>query len=162
MVPQIRFTRGPYFGASWFTHSLRPARLLAPLCTDLTGLPAIGGFYFQASDGSVTLPAAGYDYSIDWTPMLAGLSPPGMGASLAAPDPRWPWPPDKTGNAVSRPSRWPDGALLCRRPFRSRWGHQLRDEEAPRLVRRPAHRDPWHSVARYRCWVEGWRSGLLS
>src|SRR6266576_2521041 len=29
--PAIRFTRGPYFGASWFTHLLRPVRLLAPL-----------------------------------------------------------------------------------------------------------------------------------
>src|SRR5215467_5552133 len=43
--------------------------------------------YFQAFDGSVALPAAGYDYSIDWTPLLAGLSPAGMAASLAAPDP---------------------------------------------------------------------------
>ena len=31
MIPQIRFTRGTYFEASWFTHSLRPVRLLAPL-----------------------------------------------------------------------------------------------------------------------------------
>src|SRR5262249_26914774 len=87
MVPQIRFTRGPYFGASWFTHSLRPARLLAPLCTDLPVPRAVGVFYFQAPDGSAPPPAAGYDYSIDWTPMLAGLSPAGMAASLAAPDP---------------------------------------------------------------------------
>src|SRR5262245_1839694 len=29
--PAIRFARGPYFGASWFTHLLRPVRLLAPL-----------------------------------------------------------------------------------------------------------------------------------
>src|SRR6516225_9012049 len=29
--PAIRFTRGTYFGASWFTHRLRPVRLLAPL-----------------------------------------------------------------------------------------------------------------------------------
>jgi hypothetical protein len=28
-----------------------------------------------------------HDYSIDWTPMLAGLSPAGMAARLAAPDP---------------------------------------------------------------------------
>ena len=42
-----------------------------PPCTDLTGLPANGGFYFQAFDGSVTLPVAGYDYNSDWTPLLA-------------------------------------------------------------------------------------------
>jgi len=29
--PAIRFTRGKYFGASRFTHLLRPAKLLAPL-----------------------------------------------------------------------------------------------------------------------------------
>src|SRR5262249_59413659 len=55
-----------------------------PPCTDLTSLPANGGFYFQAFDGSVTLPVAGYDYNSVWTPLLAGLSPAGMAASLAA------------------------------------------------------------------------------
>jgi len=30
-------------------------------CTDLTGFPANGGFYFQASNRSVALPVAGYD-----------------------------------------------------------------------------------------------------
>ena len=44
------------------------------------------GFYFQASNGSVALPVAGYDYNSVWTPLLAGLSPAGMAASLAAPD----------------------------------------------------------------------------
>src|SRR4029453_6236762 len=55
---------------------LRPFRLLAP-CTDLTDLSANGGFYFQAFNGSVALPVAGYDYNSDWTPLLAGLSPAG-------------------------------------------------------------------------------------
>src|ERR1700746_3943352 len=55
-----------------------------PPCTDLTGLPANGGFYFQAFDGSVTLPVAGYNYNSVWTPLLAGLPPAGMAASLAA------------------------------------------------------------------------------
>jgi hypothetical protein len=58
---------------------LRPVRLLAP-CTDLTGLPANGGFYFQAFDRSVALPVAGYNYNSVWTPLLAGLSPAGMAA----------------------------------------------------------------------------------
>jgi hypothetical protein len=39
--------------------------------------PATGDFYFQASDGLVALPAAGYHYDIDWTPMSAGLAPAG-------------------------------------------------------------------------------------
>src|ERR1700720_4569793 len=48
---------------------------------------ALESFYFQASNGSVALPVAGYDYNSDWTPLLAGLSPARMAASLAAPDP---------------------------------------------------------------------------
>src|SRR5580700_7389824 len=48
---------------------------------------APGSFYFQASNGSVALPVAGYDYNSDWTPLLAGLSPARMAASLAAPEP---------------------------------------------------------------------------
>ena len=46
-APAIRFARAMTFVASWFTHLLRPARLLAP-CTDLTTFAANGGFYFQA------------------------------------------------------------------------------------------------------------------
>lgn len=52
--------------------------------SDRINFSATGGFYVQASDGSVTLPAAGYDYDIDWTPMSAGLAPAGMAASFAA------------------------------------------------------------------------------
>src|SRR6516165_7382102 len=57
-----------------------PVRI-RPICS------ALGSFYFQASNGSVALPVAGYDYNSDWTPLLAGLSPARMSASLAAPDP---------------------------------------------------------------------------
>ena len=46
--------------------------------------PATGDFYFQAFNGLVTLPVAGYNYNSDWTPLLAGLSPAGMAASFAA------------------------------------------------------------------------------
>src|SRR5262249_26758568 len=56
-------------------------------CTDQTDCSALGSVYFQASNGSVALPVAGYDYNSDWTPLLAGLSPARMAASLAAPDP---------------------------------------------------------------------------
>ena len=62
---------------------LRPVRLLAPLYGSDRS-PANGGFYFQAFNGSVVLPVAGYDYNSDWTPLLAGLSPAGIAASLAA------------------------------------------------------------------------------
>src|SRR5262249_18751919 len=54
-------------------------------CTDLTGFPANGAFYLQAFSGSVALPAAGYHYNSDWTPLLMGLAPIGTAASLAAP-----------------------------------------------------------------------------
>ena len=83
-LPQIRFTRGEDFGASVVRTLLRPVRLLAPLYGSDRTAPAIGDFYIWASDGSVTLPAARYDYNSDWTPLLAGLSPAGMAASLAA------------------------------------------------------------------------------
>ena len=68
----------------WFAITLRPARLLAPLYGSGRVSPTIGGFYFQASNGSVTLPVAGYDYNSNWTPLLAGLSPAGTAASFAA------------------------------------------------------------------------------
>jgi hypothetical protein len=34
--------------------------------------PAPEGFYFQASGRLVTRTAAGYDYSMDWTPFAGG------------------------------------------------------------------------------------------
>src|SRR5437868_13817067 len=61
--------------------SCSPPVRIRPICS------APEGFYFQASTGSVALPVAGYDYNSDWTPLLAGLSPAEMAASLAAPDP---------------------------------------------------------------------------
>jgi len=86
-TPAIHFTRAMTFVASWFTHLLRPTSLLASLNGSDQISPAIGGFYVRASGGSVTLPAAGYDYNSDWTPLLAGLSPARMTTSLAAPTP---------------------------------------------------------------------------
>src|SRR5499433_3589259 len=59
----------------------RPPVRIRPICS------APEGFYFQASNGSVALPVAGYDYNSDWSPLLAGLSPAGMAVSFAAPDP---------------------------------------------------------------------------
>src|SRR3954470_21554963 len=108
-TPAIRFTRGPFFEASLVRQLLRPVRLLAPLDGSDRVSPATGGFYIQASGGSVALPAAGYDYNSNWTPLLAGLSPAGMAASLAAPDPSEPdsgtrlppWVSD--GEAFARP-----------------------------------------------------------
>src|SRR5215470_11736597 len=83
--PTIRFTRGKHFVASVVRILLRPAKLLAPLNGSDRITPTIGGFYFWASGRSVTLPASGYNYSSDWTPLLVRLSFTGMAASLAAP-----------------------------------------------------------------------------
>ena len=47
-------------------------------------LPSQRGFYIRAFSGLVALPAAGYNYNSDWTPLLAGLSPARMAAGLAA------------------------------------------------------------------------------
>ena len=91
----------------------------SPPCTDLTSFPANGGLYFQAFDGSVTLPLAGYDYSIDWTPMLTGLSPAGLTASLAAPTPSSQWTFTTYSLPVSR--RTPSSALTPRFQIDRRW-----------------------------------------
>src|SRR6202007_347757 len=81
--PAIRFTRGQVFAATLVRNCYGLSGCWPP-CTDLTGLPVNVGFYFQAFDGSVTLPVAGYNYNSVWTPLLAGLPPAGMAASLAA------------------------------------------------------------------------------
>ena len=81
--PAIHFTRGTVFAATLVRNCYGLSGCWPP-CTDLTGLPANGGFYFQAFDGSVTLPVAGYDYNSVWNPLLAGLPPAGIAASLAA------------------------------------------------------------------------------
>jgi hypothetical protein len=78
--PAIRFTRG-IWGYSG-SRLLRPVWLLAPLYgSDWS--PSQRGLLLPGFQ-RVVLPAAGYDYNSDWTPLLAGLSPAGMAASLAA------------------------------------------------------------------------------
>src|SRR4051812_30000591 len=84
--PAIRFTRGSSFEAS-LVRICYGLSGCSPPWTDRTKFPwPTGDFYIQASGGSVALPAAGYDYNSNWTPLLAGLSPAGTAASLAAPD----------------------------------------------------------------------------
>src|SRR3954462_1057676 len=86
-TPAIRFTRGPSFEAS-LVRVCYGLSGCSPPGTDRPDFPwPTGGFYIQASGGLVPRPAAGYDYNSLWTPLLAGLSPAGMAASLAAPDP---------------------------------------------------------------------------
>ena len=85
--PAIRFARDGDF-RGYLVHTIVTACQVArPPVRIRLERPAHGGFYFQAFNGSVALPVAGYDYNSDWTPLLAGLSPAGMAASLAAPEP---------------------------------------------------------------------------
>ena len=86
-----RYPRNPIHARKQFrgfhsSHICYGLPVCSPPCTDPTSFLTVGDFYIQASGVSVTLPAAGYDYSSDWTPLLAGLSPARMAASLAAPD----------------------------------------------------------------------------
>ena len=109
-IPAIRFAQGVNFVA-YTVHTFATAcRVACPPCTDPTDFSAVGDFYYQASNGSVALPVAGYNYNSDWTPLLVGLSPTGMAASLAAPElgaPNTPGgPPSSTG------TRPPAGANL--------------------------------------------------
>ena len=84
-APAIRFTRALNFVASLVRNCYGLSGCSSPLDgSDRSTSPATGDFYVQAFDGSVTLPVAGYNYDIDWTPMSAGLAPAGMAASLAA------------------------------------------------------------------------------
>src|SRR5271167_1076739 len=68
----------------WFASATACQVACPPVRIRLGYSPAIGDFYFQAFNGSVSLPVAGYNYNSDWTPLLAGLSPAGMAASFAA------------------------------------------------------------------------------
>jgi hypothetical protein len=80
----------PFHAGEWISGLPRFTHLLPvclPPCTDPTSFPAVGSFYYQASNGSVALPIAGYNYNSDWTNLLVGLSPTGTAASLAAPRP---------------------------------------------------------------------------
>ena len=83
-IPAIRFAREADFVAPLVRFRYGLPGCSPPLYGSDWKRPALGDFYFQAFNGSVALPVAGYDYNSDWTPLLAGLSPAGMAASFAA------------------------------------------------------------------------------
>ena len=84
-TPAIRFTRALNFGAYGFAFATACQFARLPLSDQTRIAPsAPEAFTSRLSDRSVTLPAAGYDYDIDWTPMSAGLAPAGIAASFAA------------------------------------------------------------------------------
>ena len=98
--PAIRFARGNHFGASTIRTLATACQFARPPARIRPVSQPSGTFTSRLPDGSVTLSAAGYNYNSDWTPLLAGLSPAGMAASLAA-----------------RPLRFPDDPSCASAPF---------------------------------------------
>jgi hypothetical protein len=83
ILPQS--ARALNFGAYWFTIATACQFARLPLSDQTRIAPsAPEAFTSRLSARSVTLPAAGYDYDIDWTPMSAGLAPAGIATSFAA------------------------------------------------------------------------------
>src|SRR3954468_8675797 len=83
--PAIRFTRGPFFEAS-LVRVCYGLSGCSPPWTDLTEFPRPPGA-FTSRLPTARSPFPSLDMTTtDWTPLLAGLSPAGMAASLAAPD----------------------------------------------------------------------------
>jgi hypothetical protein len=117
-------------------------------------LPSQRGFYIRASSGLVALPAAGYNYNSDWTPLLAGLSPARMAASLAAPTPSSKWtfttyscqfPGALTHVTARRIAQPPKAAFVtrlqpCRLPGRT--ARQLPDQSTTLWVESSSTSDP--------------------
>src|SRR6516165_6846162 len=87
-IPAIRFTRGTYFGASRFTYATA-CQVARPPLTDRTRSPRPQRA-FTSRLPAVWSPSLPLDITTTWTglPLLAGLAPARMAASLAAPDPR--------------------------------------------------------------------------
>src|SRR5262245_60256174 len=83
IVPQSASRGARFSRLRWFA-TATACQVAGPPVRIRLGRPANGGFYFQAFDRSVALPVAGYNYNSVWTPLLAGLSPAGMAASVAA------------------------------------------------------------------------------
>src|SRR3954462_7048600 len=97
------------------------------------------------------LPVAGYDYNSNWIPLLAGLSPAGMAASLAAPDlTEFPQPPGAfTSRLPAGRSPFPSlditktaTGLLCWRDFHPQEWQLASLHENPNALPPPPHSRP--------------------
>src|SRR6516165_4656688 len=84
-IPAIRFTRGTYFGASRFTYATA-CQVARPPLTDRTRSPRPQRA-FTSRLPAVWSPSLPVGITTTWSGLLvlAGLSPAGMAASLAAP-----------------------------------------------------------------------------
>src|SRR4051794_13899365 len=111
------FHAGLVFRGFTGSHLLRPVRLLAPLDGSDRVSPATGGFYIQASGGSVTLPVAGYDYNSTGLLCWRDFHPQEWQLASLHPIPRAPWPITGAGGRSKRSSRPPRrGASISRIP----------------------------------------------
>src|SRR5258708_3330171 len=121
------FHAGPVLRGFTGSLPLRPVRLLAPLHGS-DRLPGHRGLLHPGFQRGRHV--AGYDYNSDWTPLLAGLSPAGMAASLAAPE------PDGTLSRHPAPTLRPP--VVHRVPTRqTAWGPVARCIPASALTRVP-------------------------
>src|SRR6266536_1832704 len=86
--PAIRFARGTYFGASWFTHLLQPVGLLAPLYGSDRNAQPPGAFTSRLSTDRSPSPLLGMTTTATGLLCWRDLHPlEWQLASLAAPDP---------------------------------------------------------------------------
>ena len=76
--------RADFSELHWFAFAAA-CQVARPLCRSDQNSSGHRDFYFQASDESVTLLAAGYNYDSHWTVLSMGLSPIGVTTSVAAP-----------------------------------------------------------------------------
>jgi hypothetical protein len=76
--------RADFSELHWFAFAAA-CQVARPLCRSDQNSSGHRDFYFQASDESVTLLAAGYNYDSHWTVLSMGLSPIGLTTSVAAP-----------------------------------------------------------------------------
>jgi hypothetical protein len=74
-LPQSVSRGKPISWLHWFA-SATACQVARPPVRIRLERPALGDFYFQASNGSVSLPVAGYDYNSDWTPPVGGIDAP--------------------------------------------------------------------------------------
>jgi hypothetical protein len=69
--PQSVSRGGQISWLHWFA-SATACQVARPPARIGLGHPALGDFYYQAFNGLVSLPVAGYVYNSDWTPPVGG------------------------------------------------------------------------------------------
>src|SRR3954469_15935394 len=116
-IPAIRFTRGTSFEASLVRVCYGRSGCSPPLDGSDRVSPATGGFYIQASDGSVSLTVAGYDYNSTGLLCWRDFHPQEWQLASLHRIQRAPWPITGAGGRSKRSSRPPrPAASISRTP----------------------------------------------